>query len=85
MWLEKKKLHAQGMYSGVDLVAKTAQYHRKCYQMYVSERNITAETVRSDTSSNTYDIAFSRLLTKIDHNLFFRSAVYDISKMLLKY
>ena len=71
--------------SGVDLNAKAAQYHRKCYQMYVSERNITAEVVRSDTSSNTYDMAFSRLLTKIDHNLIFRSAVYDMSKMLLKY
>ena len=38
---------------------------------------------RTDPTSDIHDMAFSRLVSRIDHKLFFRNAVYDMSKLKL--
>ena len=71
--------------ASINLVDKKAWYHRKCYQAYTSERNINADLPRTDPTSDIHDMAFSRLVSKIDHKLFFRNAVYDMSKLLIEF
>ena len=57
----------------------------ECYQAYTSERNINADLPRTDPTSDIHDMAFSRLVSKIDLKLFFRNAVYDMSKLLIEF
>ena len=71
--------------ASVNLVDKKAWYHCKCYQAYTSERNINADITQTDPTLDTHDMAFSRLVLKIDHKLFFRNAVYDMSKLLIEF
>ena len=75
-----------GRLADVDLVAVGAQYHRKCYQTYVSERNITSHiSDKQQTVDDPYQEAFTKLISKIDDRLFHHGAVYELPKLLTKY
>lgn len=76
--------------SNVDLVAVGAQYHRKCYQAYISERNIKANSTEKQNSSqqstlDPYQEAFDRLVAKINEPLLHEGAVFELPKLLHKY